>query len=73
MTMLRGLSILAARSGFIRGHCGKVVTKAPSGRETDASAQAEILPQNRATLSLPIFDFGQCLKACPFSQASACL
>jgi hypothetical protein len=38
--MLNGLSILAARFGFIRGHCGKVANKAPSGCETGASAQA---------------------------------
>ena len=31
MTMLCGLPILAARFGFIRGHCGKVANKAPPG------------------------------------------
>ncbi len=33
---------------FIRGHYGKVATKAPSGRETGASAQAAIHLQHRA-------------------------
>ena len=32
---------------FIRGHYGKVATKAPSGRETGASAQAAIHLQHR--------------------------
>jgi len=36
--MLHSLSILVARFGFIRGHCGKVASKAPSGRATGASA-----------------------------------
>ena len=50
MTMLCSLSILAARFGFIRGHCGKVANKAPPGRATGASAKAAILPQPRAVL-----------------------
>ncbi|MGB5300314.1 MAG: hypothetical protein WBN48_16450 [Thiogranum sp.] len=61
MTMKCGLSILVARSGFIRGHCGKVATKAPSGRETGASAQAAIHLQLRAVLSsLSYLNIGQC-------------
>ena len=40
MTGPKAVPMLAARFGFIRGHCGKVATKAPSGRETGASAQA---------------------------------
>ena len=60
MTMLCGLSILVARFGFIRGHCGKVANKAPSGRETGASAQAAIHLQLRAVLSgLSTFNIGQ--------------
>ena len=55
MTMRCGLPILATHSGFIRGHCGKVATKAPSGRATGASAKAAILPQHRAASRLSIF------------------
>ena len=33
---------------FIRGHCGKVATKAPSGRATGASAKAAIYLHHRA-------------------------
>lgn len=69
--MTRGytLSILAAHSGFIRSHCGKVATKAPSGRETGASAKAAILSQTRAASRLSIFDIGQCERYCPSSSS----
>jgi len=55
MTTLCSLSILAARFDFIRGHCGKVASKALPGRETGASAQAAILSQYRAASMLSIF------------------
>ena len=72
--MLHSLSILVARFGFIRGHCGKVATKAPSGRATGASAQAAIHLQLRAVLSsLSIFNFGQCQQGCPSSSSGSAL
>jgi hypothetical protein len=42
MTGQKAVPILVTRFGFIRGHCGKVANKAPSDRETGASAQAAI-------------------------------
>ncbi len=71
--------------GFIRGHCGKVATKAPSGRETGASAQAAILFQPRAVPAravhlrhravlqkLSTLNIRQLPVACLPSQACAC-
>jgi hypothetical protein len=59
--------------GFIRGHCGKVATKAPSGRETGASAQAAILPQPRQSQpKLSTLNTRQLSVACLLSQACAC-
>lgn len=72
--MVYGLSILTAHSGFIRGHCGKVATKAPSGRETGASAQAAIHLQLRAVLSsLSTLNIGQCRTGCPSSSSGSAL
>jgi hypothetical protein len=52
--------ILHAGIEFIRGHCGKVATKAPPDRETGASAQAAIHPRHRVVvLTLPTFNAGQ--------------
>ena len=74
MTMWCGLPILAARYGFIRGHCGKVATKAPSGRVTGASAQAAIHLQLRAVLSvLSTFNIGQCRTGGPSSSSGSAL
>jgi len=71
MTTPCSLSILAARSGFIRGHCGKVAPKAPPGRATGASAKAAILSQHRAASKLSIFDIGQCERYCPSSSSGS--
>jgi len=71
MTMLCSLSILAARFGFIRGHCGKVANKASPGRATGASAKAAILPQHRAASRLSIFDIGQRERYCPSSSSDS--
>ncbi len=72
-------------SGFIRGHCGKVANKAPSGREIGASAQAAILSQPRAVPAravhlrhravlqkLSTLNIRQRPVACLPSQACAC-
>lgn len=73
MTAACRMLILIARNGFIRGHCGKVAPKAPSDRETGASAQAAIHLLPRAALScLPLFTNGRPLRVCPSSQATAC-
>ena len=71
MTTPCSLSILAAHSGFIRGHCGKVAPKAPPGRATGASAKAAIPSQIRAASRLSIFDIGQCERYCPSSSSGS--
>lgn len=68
--------------GFIRGHCGKVANKAPSGRETGASAKAAILSQPRAVPARAVHlrhravltktAHSQHQAACLPSQACAC-
>ena len=53
MTCLYSLQAIS----FIRGHYGKVATKAPSDRATGASAKAAIhLPQRAASKGLSIFE-----------------
>ena len=53
MTCLYSLQAIS----FIRGHYGKVATKAPSDRATGASAKAAIhLPQRAAPKGLSIFE-----------------
>jgi hypothetical protein len=70
-----GLSILPTRYRIYPRplrQSGKQGT--PPDRVTGASAKAAIHLQYRASpQGLPIFSIGQCYKACPFPQASACL
>jgi hypothetical protein len=59
--------------GFIRGHCGKVATKAPPGRETGASAQAAIHPQPRAVPTKTVHSQYQAAPCSLPSLAGLCL
>jgi hypothetical protein len=47
-----GPFILFAGIEFIRGHCGKVATKAPPDRATGASAKAAIHLRHRVVVVL---------------------
>jgi hypothetical protein len=59
--------------GFIRGHCGKVATKAPPGREIGASAQAAIHPQPRAVPTKTVHSQYQAAPCSLPSLAGLCL
>jgi len=70
MTCLYSLHAIS----FIRGHCGKVASKAPSDRATGASAKAAIHLPHRAIPHRSVHLRNQdSPQSCSIQQASTCL